>query len=468
MMKLLLHFLVIGSLFLSSGCMALRYNVPNVTDYKIFSADTLTPSQTPYEFKRAENNAILPDEFLWALSDNGKKYFEYADLDHFFKSTGTTSFIVIRNDSIIYEKYFNQFQPHDKQTMFSITKSFTGTLTAIAIEEGLMRYDQPVSDFIPEFSKNGKEKITIAHLLHMTSGIAEADFKDIMKLFTFYYSKDHNKRVKNIKLRHDPGTHFAYSSMTTQILGMCLEKATGKKFVDYLQEKIWQPLGMSENALIALDKSENGKYFGGLAASPIDLAKLGRLYLNHGVWNGERIIPESWINLVSQRDTTNGRSFRYAATFWQDTYPFENRMDKNDFFAGGFRGQIIYVNPDNNIVIVRTGSKEAGLHWGRSVSKLSHFPLKFEENSPAESNYLTNLIGNYENQFGRKININTIEGKVILKENDEELGVFERSSKYTFEDKKHHRKIFIDMRKNKYKGVILEDSKFQSSFYSKF
>ena len=450
-----------------SSCTALRYNVPNVTDYKIFKTSTVQRSNNPTNLIKATNNAILPDEFLWAVSKKDDSYYEYASPEKFLEEMGTHSLIIVRNDSILYEKYFNGFQPNDIQTVFSITKSFASALTAIAIQEGYIKsIYQPVSDFIPEYKFNGRDKITINHLLQMTSGVAEKDFKDLGKLMFFYYAKDQEAKCEKLKMRYLPGTHFQYSSMTTQILGMCVERATGKKFAEYLREKIWNPLGMEHDALVSLDKNGSAKQYGGLTANPRDLVKFGQLYLKKGNWNGKQIISEDWVKATQTRDTIEGKSAAYSHCFWLDTYPLENKFDKEDYFAGGFRGQVIYVNPKNNTVIVRTGHKEGSVHWGRALSKLSHFPLKESDGAIDEQN-VASLNGKYKNKFGKIINLSVKGGKLILHDDDDDFdSELEQSSNVTFIDKKHGKRVLVELNENQIKGLIVEAGK-ESYYYTK-
>ena len=464
-MKKYIFFKSLILVVLLSSCKSIIYNVPNVTDYKIFKTSTIEKSTQPSLIPRSSQNAVLPDEFLWAISNDNNKVYNYKTPEDFLISQGTLSFIVIKNDTIVYEKYFNGFEPDSVRTIFSVSKAFTSALVGIAIDEGYIKgVDQLVSDFIPTFKEEryGKTKLTINHLLQMTSGLSENDYGDILRLGLFYYADDQNKRAEKTKIRHQPGTKFQYSSITTQLLGICLEKATGQKFDTYFHEKIWEPLGTEYNALSSKDKKGFHKYFGGISANPKDLAKLGLLYLNNGCWNGNQIVPQEWVKSTAKRDTINGKSTSYTNCFWLDTYPLENVFNKSDFFAGGYGGQIVYVNPENKTVIIRTGTTEVDVHWGRSFSKLSHFPM----NKLIDSRELYNskLIGTYKNKFGKEIYIYDEAGKVTMKCNGENFEChLIPSSEVTFEDKKHGRKVLVEFDKDKIKGVILEEGK--SSYY---
>ena len=460
-MKKTLFWLLFSFVFVS--CKAIIYNVPNVTDYKIFNTKTISCAKNSTIIPKSKEQVQLPDYKLWAISKDDKKVYKAKTPEEFFIENGTLSLIIIRNDTIVYENYFNGFKSDEIHTIFSVSKSFLSTLTGIAINEGFIKnLNQPVSDFIPAFKKNGREKLTINHLLQMTSGVNEADYDDLLKLASFYYAKDHNKKCEKSKMRFKPGTKFQYSSVTSQILGMCVEKATGRKLEDYLKEKIWEPLGMEFKVLISTDKKGNPKYFGGLSANPKDLAKLGLLYLNKGNWNGKQIIPEDWINATEKRDTCEGKSTSYSNCFWQNTYPVEDYFKKSDFYAKGFGGQIVYVNPENNTVIVRTGTRDVDVRWGKSLSKLSHFPFVNKEVS--QSTFSENVKGKYSNKFGNEIDIYDDNGKLMMKCKGEKFEcLLIPSSDVTFEDKIHNRKVLVEYANDKIKGVILEDTK--NSFY---
>jgi len=462
-MKKSVFFKILVLVVLLSSCRSIIYNAPNVTDYKIFNTQLIEKSSKPFQIPRSSKSSTLPDEFLWAISNDDDKVYNYKTPEDFLISQGTLSFIVIKNDTIVYEKYFNGFEPDSIRTIFSVSKAFTSTLVGIAINEGYIKsVDQLVSDFIPSFKSKGKEEMTINNLLQMTSGLSENDYNDILKIGFFYYSKDQNRRAEKTKLRYKPGTKFQYSSITTQLLGICLEKATGKPFETYFKEKIWEPMGMEYNALSSRDDKGFHKYFGGISANPKDLAKFGLLYLKKGNWNGQQIVPEEWVKATAKRDTIQGKSTSYTNCFWLDTYPLENEFNKSDLFAGGYGGQIVYVNPENNTVIIRTGTTEVDVHWGRSFSKLSHFPLNKVVDS--QELYNSKLIGTYKNKFGKEIYIYDEAGRVIMKCNGENFEChLVPSSDVTFEDKKHGRKVLVEFDKDKIKGVILEEGK--NSFY---
>lgn len=466
-MKNFRYFLFISSIALLYSCKPFIYNAPDLTDFKIFPTRKIEASPSPFIFPKKEQAVKLPDELLWTMSNVEGKTYDYPSLDEFMKYSGTLTLIIARNDTIIYQNYFNGAQKDDIYTVFSVTKSFSSVLTAIAIQEGHIKsIHQPVSDFIPEFKEKGRHKMTIEHLLQMTSGVNESDYGDLLRLAYFYYANDHSKKIRKAKLRYEPGEKFQYSSMTTQILGMVLEKATGKQFDAYLKEKIWDPMGMEYHALASTDKKGNVKCFGGLSMNAIDMLKLGTLFLHKGNWQGKQIIPEDWILRTQTRDTTNGRSNRYANCFWLDTYPLEDGFLKTDYFAGGYRGQIVYVNPENNTVMVRTGTREKDVHWGRSLSKLSHFSF-VEDNKIDNEKYFCELDGGvFKNKFGKSVQVRFENGRMALRKlGENRFYEMTPSSMFTFENSTDKKRVIIEMNDERVGGIILEEGK-ESYYYS--
>jgi CubicO group peptidase (beta-lactamase class C family) len=364
--------------------------------------------------------------------------------------------MVVKNDTILYENYFNGHDRDSLSQVFSVTKTFVSTLVGIAIGDGKMREDQPVSDYLPYYKHGKKAKITIHHLLNMTSGLHFCDFKTPGKLIKFYYTDDEEKMLRNAKVQYEPGTHFAYCSMNTEMLGMCLEKAVGMPLAQYMKEKIWKPLGMEHDAQIALTKpGGEARMYAGLAATVRDLAKLGRLFLNNGNWNGKQIIPADWVAACRQRNTTQGSSTSYTNCWWLDTYAgVKPAKDKDDFYAGGYRGQFIYVNPDDNTIIVRVGTKETGANWPKSISKLGMLPL----NNARDIEHLANNVsGQYKTKDGKSVDILFADNKAFITDYNA-MGKLEliKENNYSFINRKKKMKLIVRYQNDKVNGLILE------------
>jgi CubicO group peptidase (beta-lactamase class C family) len=281
---------------------------------------------------------------------------------------------------------------------FSAAKSFVSALVGIAINDGSIKnVNQPITDFIPELKTNDLRfsKITIEHLLNMRSGILfkESYFNPFGNVAKSYYGRNLLGQLKQLKIKSDPDKEFEYVSENTQLLAFIVERATGKKIPEYLQEKIWKPLGMEYDATWSIDSkgSKEAKAFCCLNACARDYAKFGRLFLNKGIWNGQQIVPTEWVKKSTEVDQ-NTKDLYYTYQWWHnnewvklsdtskvstaDSLHMEYSTSKDgkksryllkpmhDFFADGFLGQFIYVYPSKNIIIVRLG-KSANVRWQR-------------------------------------------------------------------------------------------------------
>jgi CubicO group peptidase (beta-lactamase class C family) len=209
--------------------------------------------------------------------------------------------------------------------------------------------------------KNGFEKVSIEHVLQMTSGIAfnESYWNPTGEAAKFYYGNELEKYTLNLKLKQQPGLSFDYVSGNTQLLGLLLQRALKTKTItQYLNEKIWQPLGMEFAASWSLDKEQDGieKTFCCLNARARDFAKIGTLMLHEGNWKGKQLIPKDWIKQSTKVDTTKGSAWYYQHQWWLTS-------TEGDYMAHGILGQYIYINPMKNIVIVRLGKNEGKVSW---------------------------------------------------------------------------------------------------------
>lgn len=392
MKKNLFFIFIIGTLFLSS-CTIGRFfywNFADINDYKKFKYLTVSKPETPFKFTK--NNKGLPFD---TISYNGTIY----KFDDFFEQNRSAAFLVIKNDTILYEKYFLDRNESSYVPSFSAAKSFVSALIGIAVSEGSIKsIHDPITDYIPELRKNDElfSKITIEHLLNMRSGILfkEKYFNPFGNVAKSYYGRNLLGQLKNLKIKSEPDNKFEYISENTQILSFILERATGKKTPEYLQEKIWKPLGMEYDATWSIDskKHKEAKAFCCLNAVARDYAKFGRLYLNGGKWNGKQIVPEEWVKKSTTIDDSSKDPF-YSYQWWHNVeYKLHNdttgltpvekkrlisrlgntylRIPMNDFFADGLLGQFIYVYPEKNIIMVRLG-KASKINWPKIMNKIA-------------------------------------------------------------------------------------------------
>ena len=374
-MRFLLAFALFCSLIVLSNChLARGFKYRKLDPKSVKTLATLPVNKggsAVFHYKKPEN----PIQEDWA------KHLDTALLD-----SRTYAFLVIRNDSLLYEKYLGDWQEDQLFPSYSVAKSFVSALAGIAFKEGKIKsLDEPITHYLPELLTSDLrfEQITIQHILDMRSGIKFNEnypnlFADVWKMG---FSNDLHKVVGKLTVEKPAGGAFEYKSINSQLLGMVVERATGKKLSEYLTEKIWQPLGMESDALWNIDDKQRQevKGFCCLNATARDFAKFGSLYLHNGNWQGQQILPESWVENCSP-DTLIGNGF-YKNQWWMyrrfarfdDSLSAEKERVKVNgsvfksekkqyvvvpakmkaFIAKGILGQYIYVNPETNVVIVR-------------------------------------------------------------------------------------------------------------------
>jgi CubicO group peptidase (beta-lactamase class C family) len=386
--KPLILFLVI--LYYSSSCSIIRYydwNLASQNDYRTFPGNILHKNQNPFFFHTSVNKKSLR---LPASIKIGNKKFAF---EKALEESGTLAYLIIKNDTIIYEKYFHNYNADSSISSFSVAKSFVSALVGIAINDGLIKNtEEPITNYLPELKSSGFEKITIENLLDMQSGISfnERSMSPFGDIARYYYGGNLRKYIRALRVKKESGKNFEYASVDVQLLGMILETATKKPLYQYLQEKIWTPLGMEYNASWSVDSKENNetKAFCCINAKARDFAKFGRLYLHKGEWNGSQIVPKEWVSKSTEFNIEKN-DFEYSYLWWnnrrlqvltdstklsglykiievkkKDNVPvkYVARPGK-DFYAEGLLGQFIYVYPEKNIIIVRLGKKYGNLTW---------------------------------------------------------------------------------------------------------
>jgi CubicO group peptidase (beta-lactamase class C family) len=328
-----------------AGCTALVRNMPNIDDHEHFPNHPVHHGQTATLLH--EVPSPIPPLEKWGM---GPKYEEGDSYEGFFDRTGTVAFLVLRNDTIRYEWYAEKYGPQTTFTTFSLAKSYLSVLTGIAIAEGhIDSVRQPVGDFIPQFKDSALAGITVLHLLQMTSGLHSPEgYSPWSNAVRLYYGTDVMKVVERMRPEVPPGTEWKYLNINSQLLGLVLEKATGRPLAQYLEEKIWVPMGMESDASWSLDKEGNTKAFCCLNAHARDYARFGLLMLNKGEWNGQQLVPESWVNESIRNDTSEGSPQRYQ-------YLWYTIADERDYYGEGLLGQFTYICPEKRTVIVRLG-----------------------------------------------------------------------------------------------------------------
>lgn len=312
------------------------------------------------------------DTFHNAEMEKGGKPFEFVkhrnfnkqkipnDLRTYIEDLDTRALLIIQNDTLLYEEYWKGHNAETLSNSFSVAKTVVAILVGIATEEGKIgSIDDPVYKYLPEFKNGSREIITIRHLLEMASGLSweESGANPFSDNAESYYGTDLNSLVMRQKRISEPGTMFNYQSGNSQLLAMIVEKATGKSVSQYAEEKIWKKLGMEGNAFWSLDtKNGQEKAFCCIYAQARDYARIGKLLLHQGEYNGEQIIPRWYYHqMVKQNDlwTEDGiPNYRYGYHIW--TY---RGGQQEVFYCRGILGQYIITIPERNLIIIRLGMK---------------------------------------------------------------------------------------------------------------
>jgi CubicO group peptidase (beta-lactamase class C family) len=339
------------------------YHKASIDDYKIFdkrevAAGTFVPVPESVTY----NKTKLNEDFRKVLED-----------------FNTIAFLVLKDDSILYEEYWDGYNADSYSGSFSMAKSIVSVLVGIAIDEGEIKsIDQKVSDFIPEYREGLNAELTIRHLLTMSAGFDwdESYMNPFSLTARSYFGSGLVRIIKKLKVVDKPGIAFNYQSCNTLVLAYIIEQSTGKKLSDYASEKLWKPLGAKHNAIWSLDGNDGfEKAFCCFNSNARDFSKIGLLALHKGMYNGTQIVSEQYMAesvsaapLVDENAVTVSN---YGYAWWRD------KLNGEDFYyARGILGQFIIVLPLENMVIVRLGKKTINYNDLAPAVVIADFTLK--------------------------------------------------------------------------------------------
>lgn len=317
---------------------------PDIFEYEIFTNRKVEAGNSqPWPIAKNYNEKEIPPRYIQK-----------------FKALGTISYVIIKDDSLRYEEYWDGGSESSVTNSFSVAKSIIGALVGAAIQEGKIKsVDQKVGDFLPQFNEGDNVKLTVRHLLTMSSGINFDE--DYVSPFAYpaqaYYGSDLEELTYSYRVTEEPGKRFKYLSGNTVLLGLIIQKATGKTVSDYASEKLWKPLGAKHDAWWSLDRIDGiEKAYCCFNSNARDFARIGQLYLDSGRWKGNQIIPEEYV-LASVKPADilkpNGEKNEiYGYQWWTMKH-----SGYDVFYARGIMGQYIIVIPEEKMVIVRLGKK---------------------------------------------------------------------------------------------------------------
>ena len=341
--------------------------VPSIFDGKFYSTALIQPSVKATSIP--EKQIALPDLNLWLDSALANKY-QYPDF--FLQQTSTTSFLVLKNDTLIFKRYLNGVKEGDFTQLFSVTKVFVTALLGMAIQDKIiLDIETPITHYFPDLKNKEFNQLTLRHLSQMQSGLNYDEYGNIFQTLQFYYDKNLTQSIYSAQFDTPPGKQFMYKSIDTQILGECIKKALGDtSILDYFYQRLWNQLGMQDTAYWALDSkiARNPKYYGGLNMSARDLAKFGTLILHNGKYKRKQLFPKNWFNYC---DDTTHRSIE-DDKYCLGWYYFVDEPTDDVYVAAGFNGQIMLINETKNVIVIRLGKDRGGVDWYPIMKKLSN------------------------------------------------------------------------------------------------
>lgn len=342
---------------------ALIHLYPKIDDRELFFRDTVSAPETPS---------------LWVKSHDYNRIGFTPEETAYLDSMETVSFLIVRKDSILVEDYRNGWSDSMTSNIYSCTKSIVSLLAGAAYDEGcIASLDDPVSEYIPSYTKGLQAEVTVKDLLTMSGGMAwDEAYSSLFSLTTHgYYGNDLFDLVTKLEVSEKPGLQYDYRSGETQLLAFVVEAATGTTLSAYAEEKLWKPLGAEHDAYWLLDK-ENGdeKAFCCFHTTARDAARFGALMLDYGKWEGQQIISRDYMQqalspAVHLKNEWGEDSLDYYGyQFWIQKYKGrEYRLMR------GMLGQYIVAIPEYDAVMVRLGKKRSDEYVRESTVDLFEY-----------------------------------------------------------------------------------------------
>ncbi|MBL7870580.1 MAG: serine hydrolase [Cyclobacteriaceae bacterium] len=376
--KYYLFFILLGGILITYASSStetyfgrfIKWRASDIEDHTKFPKFEFEASQEPFYFNSAYKN-------LDTLRISQSKR-EKAELINLLEQSGTTAFLIIKNDTILYEKYLNGYERESINTSFSVAKSITSLVVGKAIDEQLIKgVKDSVVTYIPGLINTSPEyeKLLISHLLDMRSGIQFKDhdlpWGDKPKA---YYNPALRRRIMELPLDYEPGSKFHYNSYNPILVGMILEKATHLPPAKYFEKKVWNEVGMEYSGSWSMDSKESGmtKMESGLNLRAIDFAKFGRLILKKGNWNGKQLISKNWMTysfeISEEFKLPEFADDLYYRNFWWIYANKKGSVYEIKCIAGtGHLGQYLFIFPTEKIIIVRMGKENDKVDSWRSL-----------------------------------------------------------------------------------------------------
>lgn len=330
------------------------------------------PSATEYQiFENRKIKASNPKPWPVSKNYNAGKLSPF--LDSVMKKVESHALVIIKNDTLVHEQYWDNFSDTSHTNSFSMAKSYTGALLGFAIQDGYIKsVNEPASNYIPEFKNDWRSKITLEHLVTMSSGIAfdESYANPFSYPAEGYYGTDLLKAsTQYAEKASEPGAVYKYLSGNTALLGYCISKATNKPLATYLSEKLWGPLNCEQDAYWSLDKKDGmEKAFCCINSNAKDFARMGKLYMHYGNWDGKQLLDSNYVRCsispynCTEEDCKPNHTYGYA--WWLTEY-----KGFTVFYMQGMLGQYVICVPEKKFIIARLARKR------RANKGTNHYPI---------------------------------------------------------------------------------------------
>jgi CubicO group peptidase (beta-lactamase class C family) len=285
------------------------------------------------------------------------------DVDAYMASQRAAGLIIIQNNTIRLEKYALGFNAAGRWTSFSVAKSFTSTLAGAAVRDGYIKsLDDKVSAYIAGLKGSAYDDVTVRQLLTMTSGVKwnedYFDPKSDVAMFSKHQADSgldiSVSYMRRLEREAPAGSKWLYKTGETNLLGVLVSQATGKRLSDYLSEKIWKPYGMEQDAIWMVGTTDHEVSGCCISAALRDYARFGQFIVDGGKVHGKSILPPDWLEQATTKRADIGAAGRgYGYQWWTN--------DDGSFMASGIFGQSIFIDPKRKLVIATSGD------WPKAV-----------------------------------------------------------------------------------------------------
>jgi CubicO group peptidase (beta-lactamase class C family) len=349
----------------------LRYGPTTIDDFKHYPGRALSASPEPFHFAEHADPGRVPAQVQPGDAP--------VDLEAWLDQTRTIAFLVVKDDAIIYERYSLDHAADAPSQSFSVSKSIFSLLVGMAIDDGYFRsVDQPITDYLPELAPHGFGAVTIRHLLQMSSGTNYVENDNPFGIHVrLNYTPSLARDILGFRMRGTPGAEFKYRSGDTALLSLALTRALGgPSLTAYAEQRLWTPLGMEHGGVWSIDHEGDGleRAWCCLAGTARDFAKVGRLYLRNGDWDGRQLVSPGWVEAST-------RQGGFSEAQWPDEFRRSGLTnygyhwwlvspERGDALALGKDGQFIYFDPASQVVIVRLGRRSPG-GWVRIFTQIA-------------------------------------------------------------------------------------------------